>query len=163
MDSTLIVMPQGCNRQIYIAGPMSGIQDLNFPLFCKAERELIERGWLPINPASKEKQDNADLPNPDKMPIQFGGNRFDLTPGMIHQQDAQMLMSANSIGVLPGWQQSLGSLGELYLAQQWGLYMYQIFPWDDILQAYWTVKPFPATFKLHVVFDNVVAYDGISA
>ena len=39
---------------IYIAGPMSGIKDWNFPAFFKAEAELEALGYKVINPAHND-------------------------------------------------------------------------------------------------------------
>ena len=39
-------------KTIYIAGPMAGLPDLNFPAFTRAEEKLQRDGWIPVNPAS---------------------------------------------------------------------------------------------------------------
>ena len=36
---------------IYIAGPMRGIEDFNFPAFDRQEELLKKQGWVVINPA----------------------------------------------------------------------------------------------------------------
>ena len=36
---------------IYIAGPMKGLPELNFPAFYAAEKQLQREGWSTINPA----------------------------------------------------------------------------------------------------------------
>lgn len=38
-------------RKVYISGPMTGIQDLNYPAFFAAEAELKSRGYTVLNPA----------------------------------------------------------------------------------------------------------------
>ncbi len=41
-------------KEIYIAGPMTGIPCFNFPAFNYAERVLQQDGWTVHNPAAKD-------------------------------------------------------------------------------------------------------------
>ena len=42
---------------IYIAGPMRGYEDGNFPAFDRQARVLEEQGWIVINPAEMDRQE----------------------------------------------------------------------------------------------------------
>ena len=46
--------------KIYIAGPMTGIKDFNFPAFDRAEIQLALDGWTPINPANIDRAHGLD-------------------------------------------------------------------------------------------------------
>ena len=48
------------NTSIYIAGPMTGYKEYNFPAFYKAEEELRSWGWRPINPARVDEEAGFD-------------------------------------------------------------------------------------------------------
>lgn len=39
---------------LYVAGPMSGLPDFNYPAFFKAQRELEDVGYIVLNPARAE-------------------------------------------------------------------------------------------------------------
>ena len=41
-------------KSIYIAGPMTGFPEFNFPAFFAAQAELEAKGWQVFNPAAKD-------------------------------------------------------------------------------------------------------------
>ena len=47
---------------IYIAGPMRGYEDGNFPAFDRQQRVLEKQGWIVINPAEMDRTE-GDPPN----------------------------------------------------------------------------------------------------
>lgn len=87
---------------IYIAGPMTGLPDLNYPAFHQAAKQLTAQGHTPINPA------NTTLPNNSTW-LQY---MQDCIPKLIH---------ADAIALLPGWQNSTGATIEANLAQSLGI------------------------------------------
>ncbi|MGL5491059.1 MAG: DUF4406 domain-containing protein [Shewanella sp.] len=84
---------------IYIAGPMSGIQDFNRPLFNKVAIELTEQGYSALNPAT--------LPD-------------GLSQGQYMQICLPMVAVADELVMLPGWEQSEGASIEFMLAKKSG-------------------------------------------
>lgn len=84
--------------RLYIAGPMTGHPDLNFPAFHEAARRLRASGFEVVNPA----EINAD-PN---MPW---------TVCMRH--DIAQLVTCDAIATLPGWPRSRGASLEVGIAQ----------------------------------------------
>jgi hypothetical protein len=103
---------------IYIAGPMTGQAEHNFPAFFAAEKELEKWGWRVISPA--------------RMDIEAG---FDptATTGRIELQDLKEVMrrdtraiidDAQALALLPGWERSRGSLAEIQLARWKGIPVY---------------------------------------
>lgn len=83
---------------IYIAGPMTGKPELNFPAFFSAEEHLRKAGHNPINPA-----------------------RLNQEVGMEHDEfvvlDLEIIaVMADAIALLPGWEQSVGAYQEYSLA-----------------------------------------------
>jgi hypothetical protein len=85
--------------RIYIAGPMSGRQDLNFPAFHAEAARLRELGHTVLNP--------AENPQPDC-------NSWE---GYMRMAVAQ-LVTCDAIYLLPGWAESRGALIERRLAQE---------------------------------------------
>jgi hypothetical protein len=106
---------------IYIAGPMRGIKDFNFPAFHAAEQELLKKEYFDIyNPAWRdENQYGKDFfkePNGDfsKIPP------FNLGAAMATNLD-WICNVATEMLMLPGWEKSKGATLEHDLAKYLGL------------------------------------------
>lgn len=89
-------------RRIYVAGPMTGLKDFNFPAFNAKADELRAEGWHVENPAEHGHIDGA---------VWADYMRWDLT----------RLSTCGAIYLLPGWQQSRGARIEVNVAQELGL------------------------------------------
>ena len=104
--------------KIYIAGPMTGIEDYNFPAFHGAADQLRAMGHDPINPATS-----------------FGG-RQDLPYDMYIREAVRMVAMADAIILLDGWERSKGALTEDMIAVTCGLPFYE-FGWPgEIYQGH---------------------------
>jgi hypothetical protein len=90
-------------RRIYIAGPMTGYREHNFPAFHEAAARFRGAGWVVANPAEN-----------------FGG-RTDLPRESYLRADVILLAQCDSIAVLPGWEASRGAKLEYLLAHELGL------------------------------------------
>lgn len=90
------------SRRTYLAGPMTGFPDLNFPLFHAEAARLRQEGHQVINPA----EINAD-------------------PSMSWEAcmraDIAELVTCQAIAMLPGWQKSRGATLEHHIATRLGL------------------------------------------
>lgn len=78
----------------YLAGPMTGHPELNFPLFHAEAKRLRDSGHEVVNPAEI---------NPD------------ITSGWADcmRADIAALVTCEAIALLPGWQQSRANLPEM--------------------------------------------------
>jgi hypothetical protein len=88
--------------RIYVAGPMTGIEDFNFPAFNAAADLLRCGGWTVENPAEHGIVDGADWA--DYL-------AYDLT----------RLGLCGAIYLLPGWENSKGAQLEVLVAQRLGM------------------------------------------
>lgn len=86
--------------RIYIAGPMTGLPDHNFPAFDTAARRLEKAGWEVVNPA-----DN------------FGG-LVNLPRASYLRVDVALLLQCDALALLPGWEDSRGAQLEYLLARE---------------------------------------------
>lgn len=84
---------------VYIAGPMSGIDNYNRPAFFAAARQLAEAGHVPINPATLP----TTLDDKTYMPI-----------------CTSMIDGADAIYLLDGWERSGGAMAEFAYARRQG-------------------------------------------
>jgi hypothetical protein len=102
--------------KVYIAGPMSGYEDWNFPAFFEAERQLLELGYEVINPAHndgatvQEALESAGSPDrPNNMWSWY------------MRRDLPHVMEVDALCVLPGWQKSKGAKLEVHVATAIGI------------------------------------------
>ncbi len=104
--------------KIYLAGPMRGYKEWNFPAFLHAATALRQRGHEVFNPA--EKGEEANLPaagngHSDPMAaLEFRRLVFRLDTEWICTQ-------ADMLAMLPNWEQSRGAVAERALADALGL------------------------------------------
>jgi hypothetical protein len=88
--------------KIYLAGPMTGIEELNFPLFNAETARLRALGWEVTNPVEV---------NPDPT-AQWIDCMLD---------DIPVLMACDMIALLPGWENSKGARLEHCIALNHGM------------------------------------------
>lgn len=97
--------------QIYIAGPMSGLPEFNFPAFFAAEDKLKAEGFIVFNPANKDVEKTIDdesyLTGDNVLLIEKG---FDFREAYLW--DIQKVIEGDAIYMLPGWERSPGACGE---------------------------------------------------
>lgn len=88
--------------RVYIAGPMTGYPDLNFPAFHREAARLRSEGLEAINPA----EINADP-----------------TAGWVDcmRADIRELVTCDAILMLPGWEKSRGATLEHHIAAALGM------------------------------------------
>ncbi len=89
-------------KRIYIAGPMSGLPELNYPAFNARAAELRARGFHVENPAEN--------------PVPVCGS----WEGYMRMAIAQ-LVTCDAIDLLPGWSSSRGATVEFGLAMNLGI------------------------------------------
>ena len=93
-------------ERLYVSGAMSGIKDMNFPLFNSVAEKLRSLGYDVTNP--------VDL-NPDPS--------ADWLDCII--VDLEALRPCDGICMLPGWEKSFGAQIEHLAAQKLGLSIYK--------------------------------------
>lgn len=91
--------------KVYIAGPMTGIEEFNYPAFFAAEERFRAAGWEVFNPARHDASWITDDMDPDWVRAQY------------MRQDILDVMDADAIAMLPGWEQSKGATTELSVAR----------------------------------------------
>lgn len=97
--------------RVYIAGPMKGLPEYNFPAFFAAEERLASLGWEVVSPARHD----IELDGFDPATIQPESHEFYM------RRDLPLVASCDAIAMLPGWVRSRGAMAEHYVAIQCGL------------------------------------------
>lgn len=88
---------------LYIAGPMTGLPELNFPAFFDAEAELKRAGFAVLNPADR------------------AGRTEGMPWSWYLRRGLRDVTEADGIALLPGWENSRGAQLEVHVAK--GLHM----------------------------------------
>lgn len=98
----------GRKRIVYLAGPMTGYPDKNYPKFNAVAKELREMGHTVYNPAERP---------------------FDNARNAFHDYSVFITQHACTIVLLPGHKKSVGATAERALAVAVGL---DIYNWMDV-------------------------------
>lgn len=105
--------------RIYLAGPMRGLPEFNFPAFDKDARRIEALGHEVFNPADRDRSvgfstkgmtGNEDLAK----------EGFSLREAL-HADTEWISLHAEAIALLPGWEKSSGVAAEVALARALGL------------------------------------------
>lgn len=100
--------------KVYIAGPMTGYARFNYPAFHAAQVRLEEIGHEPISPAVHD----------------LGGPSQEWDFYMRHA--IGLLIKADAVALLPGWQESDGAALESHIAGTLGM---DVRPLEDWLNG----------------------------
>lgn len=98
---------------IYIAGPMTGYDDFNYPAFRAAAEQLGADGYLPLDP-SKNYGGDQTRPRTDYLRCSL-----------------RQILRADGVAVLPGWEKSAGARMEIHVAHSLGLPIHQMDCWTE--------------------------------
>ena len=90
-------------KRIYIAGPMTGVAEHNFPAFHAAADRLRQAGFEAVNPAEN-----------------FDG-RTDLARETYLRADIKLLAQCDAVAMLGGWEDSRGAKLEYLVAWELGM------------------------------------------
>lgn len=112
--------------RVYLAGPMTGIPEYNFPAFDAAAKRLRALGHEVFSPADNDRKRFGGL---DGVENAVKGRGMDYVKRRCMADDVDYIMwHAEAIALLPGWEHSTGVAAELALAVGYlklPVYLYQ--------------------------------------
>ena len=123
-------------KKYYIAGPMSGMANLNFPAFYEVDAMLKALGYMTVNPAAL---DEAGLP--EGVPDDELGMGLPINKGKFLVRDFRELAWCDGIVLLPGWEHSTGANCELAMARAMGI---------EVHEAY---------YEVYAVIDGILEWE----
>lgn len=100
--------------KIYLAGPMSGYDEFNFPAFEAAAKKLREQGHHVFSPAEA---DDIYFGSREEVTRQYTEDRDAAFKKCMRVDLGYIMDHAEGIALLPGWEKSKGALAELALAR----------------------------------------------
>lgn len=117
---------------LYLAGPMRGYKDHNFPAFHRKAKELRDKGFRVISPA--EMDETIDGINSDgSLKVQYGKDgRLDIRHYALRDVNV-IIKECDGIYLLKGWTQSKGANAEAMLARWCNMKFYFEDPMETAL------------------------------
>lgn len=116
--------------KLYIAGPMRGYKDFNFPAFHDAAKHLRAAGHEVISPAEMDE-------------VEYGGQKEIQAkadePGSFKEfmkRDLPAVLECEGVYLLPGWGQSQGACLEAFTAAMSGMPLYDNMRLSDPISIY---------------------------
>jgi len=110
--------------KVYLAGPMTGIPQFNFPAFDAVAADLREHGYEVVSPAELDDPEDREtaLASPDGS-MAGGHGATQKTWGDFLARDVKLLADGGieAIFVLPGWERSRGARLETFVGYLCGL------------------------------------------
>jgi len=110
--------------KVYLAGPMRGIPEFNFPAFHAAAKKLRGQGYDVFSPAEKDNErhgvdiSKGNAAGDEDVAAKQHGFSLRVALG----EDLEWICKhAEAIALLPGWQSSKGAAAELATARALGL------------------------------------------
>lgn len=106
--------------KLYLAGPMTGIKDLNLPLFFAEAARLRALGHEVVNPAEINGGEAEIAATVRMTPEQYQQHWY-----ACMKRDIAALVTCDGIAMLDGWWLSKGARIEFGLAEKLGLSVHQ--------------------------------------
>jgi hypothetical protein len=117
---------------IYLAGPMRGHKDFNFPAFFAAAEKLRSQGHFVFNPAERDVSEwgadrlKTDTGSEEEVANRLGMAGLDLARRCFLVDTQFICTQADAIAILPGWETSRGAKAEHALAVAIGLQVIEL-------------------------------------
>jgi len=108
------IKESGYKGRVYIAGPMTGIIEYNFPAFHAAAAAWRKEGWEVVSPAEMDEEIDGFDAKADKA----------LSHSHYMRRDLPEVAGCDAIALLPGWEGSKGANNEITVGEMCGLDFY---------------------------------------
>lgn len=116
---------------VYVAGPMRGIKNFNFPEFDRVRDYMLTQGYSVISPADIDRAD-TDGADPANRQTEYAFRDFQA----LHFLKAFNPTGKSGIVLLPGWEKSTGAAGEFFMGRWLNLAFYRVVGNDNCRNAY---------------------------
>lgn len=103
--------------RVYLAGPMRGIPESNYPLFKTVAQRLREDGHIVFSPVDWDTENHG--------PGGCHSESFDLRKALAADLE-WICLEAEAVALLPGWQNSKGATAERATAIALGLAVFEV-------------------------------------
>lgn len=108
--------------KLYVSGPMTGIEDFNYPAFHAASAALRDQGYEVTSPAEQDETSGL-IP---------GTSRWE----DFVKWDLHVMLTCDAIALMEGWRRSRGARLEHFVAMEIGMTAYAILDYPV-----WCLRP----------------------
>ena len=105
---------------LYLAGPMRGYKDFNFPAFDECQHYLELAGFHVVNPAEQDRINGFDPTGLNGEDYELEALDFDLREALSRDFD-WIINHVDAVVMLPGWEKSRGATTEKFVAELVGV------------------------------------------
>ena len=116
---------------IYVAGPMRGHDDYNYPAFDRQKKVLEKQGWIVVNPADLDRQDGKPTSGPDTFDPENNYDDHEFMRQALKRDCDAICDECTAIYMMSDWEKSKGAKTEWALAKALGLEIYYEAPLPD--------------------------------
>ena len=109
---------------IYVAGPMRGYENFNFPAFDRQTRILKKQGWGVVNPAEMDRQSGLPCNEPMEFDPATNYNDREFMRDALKRDMIIICEECTAIYMMSNWESSRGAKAEYHLAKALGLDIY---------------------------------------
>ena len=129
----IVITKQDMMRKptIYVAGPMRGHTDYNYPAFDRQQKVLEEQGWKVINPASLDREDNKPINDPMEFDPDSNYEDHEFMRQALKRDMDAICDECTAVYMMSGWETSKGAKAEWALAKAIGLEIFYEVPLPD--------------------------------
>ena len=106
---------------IYIAGPMRGYEDYNYPAFDDRASMLEGAGWDIVNPAALDRQQGKPMSNPMAFSPDTNYEDHEFMRMALKRDMVAICDECTAIYMMRDWENSKGANAEWHLAKAMGL------------------------------------------
>ena len=117
---------------IYVAGPMRGIKNYNFPAFDRQSELLRKQGWRVINPAEMDREHGSPESNPMEYDPATNYDDREFMREALRRDLVAIAEECTAIYCMSGFEQSRGAKAEYQLAKAIGIDIYYEVPLPKI-------------------------------
>lgn len=103
-----------CGMRLYVAGPMTGLPEHNFPAFFAAEAALTALGYDVLNPA------------------RHGAGEEGMTWADYMRRAIPDVLAVDALALLDGWESSRGARLEVHIAETLGMLVKPLAEWVQV-------------------------------
>jgi hypothetical protein len=119
--------------RVYLAGPMRGIKDFNFPAFFSAAKYLRAHGHQVFSPAERDMERDKEESREPTWKSEDGNLMTAEEKGFdrrlaIKDDLLYIIEQAEAIALLPGWRESKGAQAEYWTARFLDLQVWELAP-----------------------------------
>ena len=109
---------------VYVAGPMRGHEDYNYPAFDRQADILRQQGWVVINPAEMDKIEGFPDADPKEFDPATSYEDREFMRDALRRDIMAICNKCTAIYMMSGWETSRGAKAEWAVSKALGLEMY---------------------------------------